>query len=348
MRRSNGLYLVPMLILIGMQTSTAVTDDYADILFDSHSILELTIETDLKVLINDIAYQRDYHRAVISYLNDNGFDDLIPLKIKTRGNFRRGRDNCNFPPMLLNFPKKWTYNTLFHGRDKLKLVTHCVTEDQAYQNYILKEFLVYKLLNQLTDFSFKARLVKVTYLDSEDDMESLIRYGFLIEDQRSLAKRIDGSSAKVILTSRENPDYYLSTLMSLFQFMIGNTDWYLPNHNMQPFALEDEQDTIAIPYDFDLTGFVNPHYTNQYKNYQLASPRDRYYLGFCRTEAEINPVIDLFRDQKEDVIKVVQEFEYLDLASREDCIEYLEEFYRLIQTESEIMEKITATCNDEF
>lgn len=348
MIRLNSLYVPVVLTLIGLQGSRPVMDDSPDLLFYTDSVLELTVETDLVALVNDIAYQRDYHRAVISYLNDNGFDDMIPLRIKTRGNFRRGRDNCNFPPFLLNFPKKWTIGTIFEGRNKLKLVTHCVTEEDIYQDYILKEFLVYRLLNQITEYSFKVRLTKIFYLDSEDVMESMTRYGFIIEDDKSLGQRIGGKTAKVVLTTRENPDYLLSTLMSLFQFMIGNTDWYLPNHNMRIFAIHNGSDTIAIPFDFDLTGFVNPHYTKQYRNFQLASPRDRYYLGFCRTKAEIEPVLDLLRSKREDVIKVVQDFQYFDQETKEDCIGYLKEFYDLIQSTDGVMERITANCGDEF
>ena len=348
MKQSLSLFLPLVLTLIALQGSRPEKHIAPELLFNTDSILELTVETDLVALVNDIAYERDYHRAVISYLNDYGFDEMIPLKIKTRGNFRRGRDNCNFPPFLLNFTKKGTVGTIFEGRNKLKLVTHCVTEEEIYQNYILREFLVYRLLNQITEYSFKVRLVKIFYLDSEDVMESMTRFGFIIEGNKSLGRRISAKPTKVIITTRENPDYYLSTLLSLFQLMVGNTDWYLPDHNLQPFALQDESDTIAIPYDFDLTGFVNPHYSNQYRNYQLASPRDRYYLGFCRTEAEVEPVLDLLRDKRDALIKVVKDFKFLDQERKEDCIGYLTEFYDLIQSTDSALERMTATCGDEF
>ncbi len=346
MRRSANLYL--WWTVIFLQSPLNAQEEFPDLLFYTNTVLEITVETDLQALVNDIAYERDYHRAVISYLNDHGFDEMIPLKIKTRGNFRRGRDNCDFPPFLLNFPKKWTIGTIFEDRNKLKLVTHCVTAEPSYQDYILKEFLVYRLLNQITDYSFKVRLTKITYLDSEDTMESMVHFGFIIEDNKSLGQRIGGKSSRVVLTTRKNPDYHLSTMMSLFQFMVGNTDWFLPDHNVQIFSLEDGRDTVAIPYDFDLTGFVNPHYTRQYKNYELASPRERHYLGFCRSHAELKPVLDQFLHKTQEVIQVVSDFDYLDGPAKLDCMDYLHEFYDLLQSSQNIMEAVNASCSDEF
>lgn len=348
MTQSFILLFAVVLTLTGRSGYRPPINDIPDILFNTDSVLEMTVETDLTALVNDIAYERDYHRAVISYPNDMGVDEMIPLKIKTRGNFRRGRDNCSFPPFLLNFTEKWTIGTIFEGRNKLKLVTHCVTEEETYQNYILKEFLVYRLLNQITEYSFKVRLARIVYLDSEDVMKSMTRFGFIIEDNNSLGQRIGGTPARVVLSTHNNPDYYLSTLMSLFQFMVGNTDWFLPDHNLQLFAIQDGIDTTAIPYDFDLTGFVNPQYSSQYRNYKLTSPRDRYYLGFCRTEVELEPTLELLRSKMDDVIQVVEDFQHLDLATKADCIGYLKEFYDLIKSNDGVMEKMANTCGDEF
>ena len=51
--------------------------------------------------------------------------------------------------------------------------------------------LAYRILNLLTDTSFRARLLTVTYLYTDDDRE-VESYAILIEHKDRLSKRING------------------------------------------------------------------------------------------------------------------------------------------------------------
>ena len=108
----------------------------------------------------------------------------MPVTLSVRGNFRRDGANCRFPPLYLNVPKKAVKHTLFAGQDKLKLVTHCQTDE-----YVVREWMVYRLYNLLTDLSFRARLARVTYADSLRKRPDETHWGLLLEDDADLAKR---------------------------------------------------------------------------------------------------------------------------------------------------------------
>jgi hypothetical protein len=70
-------------------------------LFDNDEILEFTIKCDMKALMRDRDVESDYHQATITY--QESID--VPLRIKTRGHFRKMSKNCQYPPILLNFVK---------------------------------------------------------------------------------------------------------------------------------------------------------------------------------------------------------------------------------------------------
>jgi len=315
-------------------------------LFESDQLLKFRLVTDLHKLVNDIQDERGYHDAVIKYLDENQTELNVPVRVKTRGNFRREKEICPFPPLMLNFAKHETENGWFTGQNKLKLVTHCNTDEEVFEKYLLSEFLTYRIYNLLTDLSLRVRMVEITYSDSDQEMEDLIRKGFLIESIDNLAGRKAGKVIKPELNSERNPDYYLSTLLSVFQFMIGNTDWFLPDHNMKILALKT--DTVAIPYDFDLAGLINVHYSSQYKNLGLSHPRDRYYLGFCRTNDEFRKVFAQILDKRKPIRELIEGFPYLESTEKQDLLNYLEEFYKIIDDPADIPGSFLKTCGDDF
>jgi hypothetical protein len=63
-------------------------------------ILSLTLSGDLKTVFKDRGNDSQYHPVELSYVVDQK-DVKIPLKIKTRGNFRRSASNCKYPPLML-------------------------------------------------------------------------------------------------------------------------------------------------------------------------------------------------------------------------------------------------------
>ena len=116
-----------------------------DQLFSNHDILEITIATDLKTLIRDIGDNPEYHQGVISYALP-GFDTVsVNARLRTRGRFRKMRTNCDTPPLRIKFGKKNTLNTILQGHKDLKLVTHCRKNRNIYENYLLKEYLLYRI-----------------------------------------------------------------------------------------------------------------------------------------------------------------------------------------------------------
>ena len=155
----------------------------AEGLFDSDDVLNLRFSGEVRDLMKDRSDDMQYHPITLSYLTTDSVKVSIPIRVKTRGHFRRTQGNCKYPPLLLNFSKEETpKNSIFENQDKLKLVTPCTDE-----KFVVYEYLVYKLFNLITEKSFKARLVNVIYDDN--GKESSPQYGILLEEEDEMARR---------------------------------------------------------------------------------------------------------------------------------------------------------------
>ena len=159
--------------------------------------------------------------------------------------------------------KKWG---LLPKYDKLKLVTHCLLEEENRQA-LLKEYWAYKMHNELTENSFRVHLMEVIYVHSEDPKRKYREYGFLIENTHEMAHRIGGH---IVEGMGKKPEQfteisYNNTLF--FNYMIGNTDWNIELVKNLKFVHKEEGDRLTlVPYDFDFTAFVKPPY---FKNIPL-------------------------------------------------------------------------------
>ena len=155
-------------------------------LFASHDIFGLTLEFDQDSVLAERKGASTYQPAVVTYTDAAGEQVRLEIEARTRGRCRRERRTCTFPPLRLNFVTKQAKGTVFAKQDKLKLVTHC---KNAYEQLVLKEYLLYRAYNLLTDRSYRVRFVEITYVDSAQKRAPVSRYAFFIEDKESMAER---------------------------------------------------------------------------------------------------------------------------------------------------------------
>ena len=185
-------------------------------LFDSDEILELTLSSNLRDVKRDRGDDPQYFKAILSHDTDQGRVD-IPLKIKTRGNSRKSLSNCKYPPILLNFAKSKTSKTsMFYGQDKMKLVTPCQGDQ-----YVVNEYLVYKLYNIITPYSFRARLVKVIYDDTVKGKASEPLYGMILEEAKQMAKRRSTKLVKIKDLRPKSLERELFLKLAVFQYLVA-------------------------------------------------------------------------------------------------------------------------------
>ena len=300
-------------------------------LFDQDDILKLTILSDFKSIMNDRGEDRSYHNGLLYYVSTS--DDTIfrKVKLRTRGNFRRDPANCTYPPIMVKFGKLKSTDTVFSEQSKLKLVTQCQQE-----NYVLLEYLAYRINNLLTEQSYRVRLAHINYSDLESKEPYFISYAFFIENEKALAQRVNAeiyqSNVVQYFLKRQN-----TITMALFQYLIGNNDWYVTSkHNISILKLSNSEEIIAVPFDFDWSKLVNAQYTKPSDVPESHLKERRVYKGLCLEEKEYADQVAFFNSKKEDITSLIQSIEDLPRKNKQQSIKYIENFYKLINNRSSL------------
>lgn len=299
-------------------------------LFTSADTLPITITSDFRAVQRDRDPKSEkLFPATITFPNPDGSTATLPIEIRTRGHSRRLRQTCDFAPLRLEFPKDQVRKTLFEGQGALKLGTHC-RGNTLFEQYVLREYTVYRMYNLLTPYSYRARLAKVTYVDS-GQKRTETRYGVFIEDDDDVARRMSGrvSAAMGLLFRNTHPDTTL--LMTLFEYMIGNTDMSMIKQHNVTMVQTPANVYYPVPYDFDYSGLVDTTYAvADTKQLGIQTVRERLYRGPCKTAAELEPHFAKLRAAKPDLMALFTALPDMTPSYSRDAQRYLEEFYRTI------------------
>lgn len=292
--------------------------------------INLRLTTNLARLADNSA-QEIYQPATLEIQKPGEPALNYQVEIRPRGITRR--KYCNFPPLKIKFKKSELKRDSLSSSNDYKLVTHC-QGDSLFDQLILKEHMVYKLYNALTDRSFKSQLLRITYVDSAAQKEPITRYGFFIESEDELAGRLGGQfmAGDAGLPNVLEKDQY--KLYVYFQYMIGNTDWNLGNrHNngLLAFAPPSQINPYPIPYDFDYCGLVNAPYAQVFSSLPIKHVRERYMMWRGKKDEDFTSTIQQFRDAKPHLLKLVTEAYGLSDSIRTDAMDYLNSFFAEIE-----------------
>jgi hypothetical protein len=318
----------PFLLFFAVFVVTNLGFGQNSTLFESEELLELSLKGDVRQLFKNTKGEAQYFDFSLGYADETGNQHSIPLRVRTRGHFRREMNICDYPPLLLNFSKDNTGNTIFSGQDKLKLVMPCQGE-----KYVLREFYAYKIYNQLTPKNFKVRLVRLSIVDDSDKPKSYSSFlGFLIEEEEQMAKRNQMSALDKELVKPESIELDDFLRMSVFQYLIGNTDWSIQyRQNIKLISSSEVKKPIPVPYDFDHAGIVRTPYAKPAPELKLATVADRRYRGYCMEEMQLfEQTFEEFKAKKEAIYALYSESEFIDEKYIKSTIKFLDDFYSTI------------------
>ena len=277
-------------------------------IFQEEEPLPITLSFDIKDIKKN-TNDSTYVNTTLAYKLKDSTEHALEIMIRRRGNYRLKK--CYFPPITVKFNKKEVKKTAFKGHKKLKLVMPCLLQKDNNDN-VIKEYLAYKLFESISPYHFKTRLVDLTFDEIKGQkIKTHNIKGILIEDDKSVANRFNGKVYKRY-SHPLNHEPVASVKNTLFQFMIGNTDFsqaYL--HNVKVVYIDNNM--IPLPYDFDMSGFVNCSYAVvsqiQGESLGITSVKDRLYRGFVRDESVFYQVRNEFLDKKNDMLSILDKNE---------------------------------------
>lgn len=303
------------------------TPDSAPI-FTSALPVSLTLTANFGQLKHDRGDNPPWRPATVSYGGAGGAPVTVPLRVRTRGIWRL--HNCDLPPLRLDFEKGERKHTIFAKLSKVKLVVHCRDNDR-YERYVLQEFQLYRVYNVLTPMSHRVRLVHVAYVDSASGKALATRYAILQEEPAGLARRVGGILMRDKGAGPDDLDALQQTVFSLFQYLIGNTDWSISAlHNVE--LVEKDTSIIPIAHDFDFSGVINTTYATPDPRLGIVSVRQRLYRGYCVDPSVYPRAFAIFEQRKPAIYALYSDSlgMLLDRGDAKQTLDYFDDFYREI------------------
>lgn len=198
------------------------------------------------------------------------------LEVRTRGKYRRR--SCEIPPVKFKFLKEELLSHQLDTFNEIKLVLPCSNEI-ASEELIVREYLAYRMFEGLSPYSARARLVRLELKNSSKKRPQKM-LAMLVEHEEEIAARLQAKPVQEwgIANDRFQADQV--ALMSLFQYMIGNTDWDLQScRNILVLQPLDSSKMVTVPFDFDFSGLVSAPYASPNSESGLRHVQDRYLMA---------------------------------------------------------------------
>lgn len=347
MRFFRFFFLLAFSLLLSVQAfpqSAGGTGQQTPERFSINNPLEVDLHFDFKTFLKN-KDEDEYMPASISYRLEDGTVLEKHCRIKPRGNYRRNK--CYLPPIKIDFDdSSYQIDELEH-MGSIKMVSLC-NQANNFEQYLIKEYLAYKAYELLSEYSLRTYFLKVNFVDTEDKKKPFSSYSFLIEDIDDLAKRknaieIENTGLLPVHMQRD-----VMNQLGIYQFMIGNTDWHMPNlHNMKLLKINDTDYPlpIPVPYDFDYSGIVNTNYAVPHESLPIESITERYYMGNCMSESEFEAVKENFLEHHDEIIALFAECQLLQNFNQKSAVSYIEDFYAILENEKLVKQWLFDKCD---
>lgn len=336
-KKRAALVLIPILIAI---CNIAIAQHFPvskSNFFTDEQLIHITLAADFRKMDKENLKpdaEPKFFPANINFLYPDSTFVSDQVEVRIRGVFRR--EECVTPPLMINFkcPAAVTLKKLGH----LKLVRPC--DNTTYnEQLLLKEYLVYKMYNLVTEKSFRVRLVNLTCCSANGKIKIQPQYAFFIEDADDMAKRNHCFEITAPSFQTEQTERTHTTLLVLFQYMIGNTDWAIPLYrNVKLMRINKDSLSLpyVVPYDFDYCGLVNASYAIPVPELEIANVKQRLYRGFTRTLPELQTALQILKDKRQAIDSLINNFGPLSAKNKKEMLSYLNEFYTAIENEKNI------------
>lgn len=314
-------------ILVGILLLSGRAKAQSPSIFDLISyqdIIKINLSFDLSSL-QENRRDKNAYPGWLQFTNQTGEQQRWQVDMSLRGRFRRQR--CQeMPPLTIDFSKKALAKAGLAPFDDMKLVTYCMADDQAAREALIREYITYKLYNQLTEMSFRVQLVKMTIKDTRTGKKTT-QMAFLIEDTAQLRARI-GAEKMEDFRVRNKIQFqpHALRMTTLFQYMIGNQDWGLTISKNVKYLMRADQ-VIVVPYDFDFSVLVGASYAMPQEVLEKPLAYGRAYLGFQEDPEDLRVIFNELLRKRKALMEVIRKCKFLKASSKKEMEAYINFFF---------------------
>ena len=324
-------------------------------LFGGHELLELALAVDFNALCrpNEVK-DCDYTPVTLRLQTGAGAEQAIGVQVRVRGGWRARKHHCDVPPLFVRFPVEGVTGTPFAGQTLLPLTTHCRAKvDRGlgagggadYEQYVLKEYIGYRLYNLVTDRSLRVRLVRINYSNPAGSGGAITRYAFFTEHFDAMAVRLGLQRLPRGSFAHDKVDLRAWDEVALFNFMIGNTDWSVVRQRNIVLLANGAGRQYPVPFDLDMSGLVDAEYAGVSPRLDFRDPKHRYYLGFCHPQPDFESLFSEFRREQQAMLALPADTPGLSRDTRKVSRRYLEWFFNILDSPQRSQQDIIGACH---
>ncbi len=330
----------PLRVLVVL-FSMSILDTAAAPLFEDETVVEATLVGPIESTV-DRKTEREERPFT---LTADGVDHAVEIRVRGKSRIRV----CVFPPLRLDFEKGASEGTLFADQDKLRLVTHCRDSDRSEQD-LLEEYAAYRILNRITEFSYRVRLLRLRYVDAGSSEDAVERFGFVVESDRELAERTGSAPVRLEGVRLGALDAEHAAAVYIFEYLIGNTDWSLVTADGDEFCchngnlFERGERLYYVPYDFDLAGLVNARYAFPDPSLRIKTVTKRRYRGYCTSPDALRAALATIVERRESILDVLRGLPSLPPKQIDSKVRYLERFFTEAEDADKLLTRFERRC----
>ena len=224
-------------------------------LFASDSLISLSLSFDMDYFREVNEGKRFYHKALCELTKTDGKIVRMPAEVRLRGQFRVDTNYCDMPQLKVKLDKK------FMGIKSFDLVLPC-RNNPDYTQYLLQEYLLYKMYQRFCAYSYNTKLIKLNIQNQGKHKETYHVYAILQESDQDLEERFEAKEVETLPLDSHQINPLIQNKILVFQYVIGNDDWSINDmHNIKIFEKKNKE-LFPVPYDFDFAGIISTPYTS--------------------------------------------------------------------------------------
>ena len=204
----------------------------------------------------------------------------------------------------------------------------------------------------LTDNSFRARVLSVTYKDSEGKRKDEVQPAFFLESDNEVAERLSMEPIKSSTIDPAQLDSKHASVFALYQYLIANTDWSMLKgpgsepccHNGKVIITPGTTNGwIVLPYDFDQAGLINTRYSMPAEGLGIRSVKQRLFRGRCLNLRNLDESIEKFNELRPQIEEALNPPE-IDQRSHKNALKYIDDFYEIVNDPKKRKKEIEDDC----
>ncbi len=290
--------------------------------------VELTLETDLTTFVGQ-KKTNNYLPGTLRVKDGKTYS----VEVRPRGRYRR--KVSPIPPMKIRFSERELKAENLDTLNEIKIALPCFFDDKGNE-LIVKEYLAYRMFEKISNAHFRARLVKLTLIDTNERGSGKKKVlAIFIEDEEEAALRLGCVPVDTFGIRPDSLEQQQAAMVSMFQYLIGNTDWDVTmNRNVQMIRQKENGKTLVLPYDFDFSGFVSAPSATPSSESGLTTVRDRYLIASGLDPEAMKSATQTLKTKEKDFYQICRS-KYLSSETEADMAAFLESFFKNMKGKDE-------------